>query len=96
MVTGRRVAVANRSTGVAAPRGLGQRCVRVGPGALEAAQGPRRRVDGVRFLDVVGPLDVFTVANQQGDFYSARVATLGAKMSSPRPAIASASASAAL
>jgi transcriptional regulator GlxA family with amidase domain len=35
--------------------------------------------DGVRFLDVVGPLEVFTVANEQGDFYSARVATLGGK-----------------
>jgi len=33
--------------------------------------------DGVRFLDVVGPLEVFTVANEQGDFYTARVATLG-------------------
>jgi transcriptional regulator GlxA family with amidase domain len=33
--------------------------------------------DGVRFLDVVGPLEVFTVANEEGDFYSARVATLG-------------------
>jgi transcriptional regulator GlxA family with amidase domain len=31
--------------------------------------------DGVRFLDVVGPLEVFTVANEQGDFYVARVAT---------------------
>src|SRR5215211_3663563 len=40
---------------------------------------PRRVVvvayDGVRFLDVVGPLEVFTVANEQGDFYVARVAT---------------------
>jgi transcriptional regulator GlxA family with amidase domain len=35
--------------------------------------------DGVRFLDVVGPLEVFTVANEQGDFYSAQVATLGGK-----------------
>jgi transcriptional regulator GlxA family with amidase domain len=33
--------------------------------------------DGVRFLDVVGPLEVFAVANEQGDFYSARVATPG-------------------
>jgi transcriptional regulator GlxA family with amidase domain len=33
--------------------------------------------DGVRFLDVVGPLEVFAVANEQGDFYSARVATQG-------------------
>ena len=33
--------------------------------------------DGVRFLDVVGPLEVFTVANEQGDHYMARVATLG-------------------
>ncbi|MGH3117506.1 MAG: GlxA family transcriptional regulator [Nocardioidaceae bacterium] len=35
--------------------------------------------DGVRFLDVVGPLEVFTVANEQGDFYTAQVATLGGK-----------------
>jgi transcriptional regulator GlxA family with amidase domain len=35
--------------------------------------------DGVRFLDVVGPLEVFTVADEQGDFYSARVATLGGR-----------------
>ena len=45
------------------------------------AQGPRKVVvvafDGVRFLDVVGPLEVFTVANEQGDNYVARVATLG-------------------
>jgi transcriptional regulator GlxA family with amidase domain len=33
--------------------------------------------DGVRFLDVVGPLEVFAVANEQGDFYSAQVATAG-------------------
>ncbi|HET8664812.1 MAG TPA: GlxA family transcriptional regulator [Nocardioides sp.] len=33
--------------------------------------------DGVRFLDVVGPLEVFTVANEEGDFYTARVATPG-------------------
>jgi transcriptional regulator GlxA family with amidase domain len=42
---------------------------------------PRRVVvvafDGVRFLDVVGPLEVFTVANEQGDHYVARVATPG-------------------
>jgi transcriptional regulator GlxA family with amidase domain len=40
---------------------------------------PRRIVvvafDGVRFLDVVGPLEVFTVANEQSDHYIARVAT---------------------
>jgi putative intracellular protease/amidase len=45
--------------------------------------GPRRVVvvayDGVRFLDVVGPLEVFTVANEQGDFYVARVATSGGR-----------------
>jgi transcriptional regulator GlxA family with amidase domain len=35
--------------------------------------------DGVRFLDVVGPLEVFTVANEQGDFYSAQVATVGGR-----------------
>jgi transcriptional regulator GlxA family with amidase domain len=44
---------------------------------------PRRVVvvayDGVRFLDVVGPLEVFTVANEQGDFYVARVATGGGR-----------------
>jgi len=33
--------------------------------------------DGVRFLDVVGPLEVFTVANEQCDNYTALVATLG-------------------
>jgi transcriptional regulator GlxA family with amidase domain len=40
---------------------------------------PRRVVvvafDGVRFLDVVGPLEVFAVANEPGDHYVARVAT---------------------
>ena len=44
---------------------------------------PRRIVvvafDGVRFLDVVGPLEVFTVANEQGDHYVARVATTGGR-----------------
>jgi transcriptional regulator GlxA family with amidase domain len=44
---------------------------------------PRRVVvvayDGVRFLDVVGPLEVFTVANEQGDFYVARVASAGGR-----------------
>lgn len=35
--------------------------------------------DGVRFLDVVGPLEVFTVANEQGDFYVGRVATPGGR-----------------
>jgi transcriptional regulator GlxA family with amidase domain len=35
--------------------------------------------DGVRFLDVVGPLEVFTVANEQGDHYVARVGTLGGR-----------------
>jgi putative intracellular protease/amidase len=46
-------------------------------------QGPRHVVvvayDGVRFLDVVGPLEVFTVANEQGDFYVAQVATPGGR-----------------
>ena len=50
--------------------------VRMGHGA----RGPRRVVvvafDGVRSLDVVGPLEVFTVANEQGDHYIARIATL--------------------
>jgi transcriptional regulator GlxA family with amidase domain len=45
--------------------------------------GPRHVVvvayDGVRFLDVVGPLEVFTVANEQGDFYVAQVATPGGR-----------------
>ena len=46
--------------------------------------GDARRVvvvafDGVRFLDVVGPLEVFTVANEQGDHYLARVGTLGGR-----------------
>ena len=44
---------------------------------------PRRVVvvafDGVRFLDVVGPLEVFTVANENGDHYVARVATPGGR-----------------
>jgi transcriptional regulator GlxA family with amidase domain len=48
-----------------------------------SAPGPRKVVvvafDGVRFLDVVGPLEVFTVANEQGDHYIARVATLGGR-----------------
>jgi transcriptional regulator GlxA family with amidase domain len=35
--------------------------------------------DGVRFLDVVGPLEVFTVANEQGDHYVARVATIAGR-----------------
>jgi transcriptional regulator GlxA family with amidase domain len=35
--------------------------------------------DGVRFLDVVGPLEVFTVANEHGDHYTARIATLGGR-----------------
>jgi transcriptional regulator GlxA family with amidase domain len=47
------------------------------------AKDPRKVVvvtfDGVRFLDVVGPLEVFTVANEQGDHYVARVATLGGR-----------------
>jgi transcriptional regulator GlxA family with amidase domain len=47
----------------------------------QSAKGPRKVVvvafDGVRFLDVVGPLEVFAVANEQGDYYVARVATLG-------------------
>jgi transcriptional regulator GlxA family with amidase domain len=47
------------------------------------ANGPRKVVvvafDGVRFLDVVGPLEVFTVANEQGDHYVARVATTGGR-----------------
>jgi len=49
---------------------------------MGAARGVPRRVvvvayDGVRFLDVVGPLEVLAVANEQGDFYVARVATVG-------------------
>ena len=35
--------------------------------------------DGVRFLDVVGPLEVFTVANEQSDHYVASRATLGGR-----------------
>jgi transcriptional regulator GlxA family with amidase domain len=49
----------------------------------DGAKDPRKVVvvafDGVRFLDVVGPLEVFTVANEQGDHYVARVATLGGR-----------------
>jgi transcriptional regulator GlxA family with amidase domain len=45
---------------------------------------PPRRVaviafPGVRFLDVVGPLEVFTVANEQADHYIARVATVAGR-----------------
>jgi transcriptional regulator GlxA family with amidase domain len=44
---------------------------------------PRRVVvvafEGVRFLDIVGPLEVFTVANEQGDFYIAQIATPGGR-----------------
>lgn len=47
------------------------------------AKDPRKVVvvafDGVRFLDVVGPLEAFTVANEQGDHYVARVATIGGR-----------------
>jgi transcriptional regulator GlxA family with amidase domain len=35
--------------------------------------------DGVRFLDVVGPLEVLTVANEQGDFYVGQVVTPGGR-----------------
>jgi transcriptional regulator GlxA family with amidase domain len=35
--------------------------------------------NGVRFLDVVGPLEAFTVANEQADHYVARVATIGGR-----------------
>jgi transcriptional regulator GlxA family with amidase domain len=49
----------------------------------DGATDPRKVVvvafDGVRFLDVVGPLEVFTVANEQGDHYVARVATPGGR-----------------
>jgi transcriptional regulator GlxA family with amidase domain len=48
-----------------------------------APSAPRRVVvvafDGVRFLDVVGPLEVFTVANEEGDHYAARIATPGGR-----------------
>jgi transcriptional regulator GlxA family with amidase domain len=44
---------------------------------------PRRVVvlafDGVRFLDVVGPLEVMTVANEHGDHYVAQVASPGGR-----------------
>jgi hypothetical protein len=33
--------------------------------------------NGIRFIDVVGLLEAFTVANEQGDHYMARVATPG-------------------
>jgi putative intracellular protease/amidase len=33
--------------------------------------------DGVRLLDVAGPLEVFSVANEQGDHYAVQVATAG-------------------
>jgi transcriptional regulator GlxA family with amidase domain len=35
--------------------------------------------DGARFLDVVGPLEVFTVANEPGDFYVEQIATPGGR-----------------
>jgi transcriptional regulator GlxA family with amidase domain len=46
------------------------------------ARGAARRVvvvafDGVRFLDVVGPLEVFAVTNEQGPHYQLQVATPG-------------------
>jgi transcriptional regulator GlxA family with amidase domain len=48
-----------------------------------ARAGPRTVVvvafEGVRFLDVVGPLEVLTVANEQGDYYVAKVATPGGR-----------------
>jgi transcriptional regulator GlxA family with amidase domain len=49
-----------------------------------AGEHPPRRViviafDGVRFLDVVGPLEVLAVANERGDHYVARVATAGGR-----------------
>ena len=54
----------------------------MGP-VTSAVRQPRHVVvvayDGVRFLDVVGPLEVFTVANEEGDFYVARVATPGGR-----------------
>jgi transcriptional regulator GlxA family with amidase domain len=56
-------------------------CDNAGVGVVAGA--PRRVVvvayEGVRFLDVVGPLEVFSVANEQGDFYVARVATSGGR-----------------
>jgi transcriptional regulator GlxA family with amidase domain len=67
--------------------------VPVAPGGIDAENGrmlepTSERIDaprnvaviafpGVRFLDVVGPLEVFTVANEVGDHYAARVATVG-------------------
>ena len=51
--------------------------------ALADSVEPRRVVvlafDGVRFLDVVGPLEVMTVANEHGDHYVAQVATPGGR-----------------
>ena len=64
---------------------LAERCVRVDDvGVAHRPRSKPRRIlviafDGVRFLDVVGPLEVFTVANEQGDFYAAQVATLGGR-----------------
>jgi transcriptional regulator GlxA family with amidase domain len=52
-------------------------------GVVADSAGPRRVVvlafDGVRFLDVVGPLEVMTVANEHGDHYVAEVATPGGR-----------------
>jgi transcriptional regulator GlxA family with amidase domain len=52
--------------------------------ALQPRTDNARRVvvvayDGVRFLDVVGPLEVFTVANELGDHYVGHVATPGGR-----------------
>jgi transcriptional regulator GlxA family with amidase domain len=53
------------------------------PVEARGRQDPRRVVvvafDGVRFLDVVGPLEVLSVANEQGDYYVAKVATPGGR-----------------
>ncbi|HEX5139982.1 MAG TPA: helix-turn-helix domain-containing protein [Dehalococcoidia bacterium] len=48
-----------------------------------AGAAPRRIVviafNGARFLDIVGPLEVFTVANEQGEHYLSQVATMDGK-----------------
>jgi len=52
-------------------------------GQTSGSTSPRRVVvvayDGVRFLDVVGPLEAFTVANEQGEHYTHQVATPGGR-----------------
>jgi transcriptional regulator GlxA family with amidase domain len=65
-------------------RAVADQAARPNPLTESRAGGAPRRVvvvavDGVRFLDVVGPLEVFAVGNEQGDHYLARIATPGGR-----------------